>query len=104
VAISTARLPKKIGRALVRHASCKVAADAAISEVRAKELEREAEKSWNDVARVVTELVKTLQDEAALLERWAAESRNGGWSTHQVDAQLRRAADLRAQLARLEEP
>lgn len=37
--------------------------------------------------------------EIALLRAWARESRDGGWSTHQVDPMKRRADDLARALA-----
>lgn len=40
-------------------------------------------------------LTQALRDEANQLERWATESRAGGWSTHQVDPMNARAAELR---------
>lgn len=43
-------------------------------------------------------LIKTIKDEIALLEIWANSSLVGGWSTHQVDAQLERAQELKALL------
>lgn len=43
-------------------------------------------------------LIAILQDEIRLLERWAAQSEQGGWSTHQVQAQRERAAELKAVL------
>jgi hypothetical protein len=39
--------------------------------------------------------VEILFREAALLDAWARESREGGWSTHQVDPMRRRADELR---------
>lgn len=38
---------------------------------------------------------QAIADEIHQLEAWVNESRNGGWSTHQVDAQRRRADQLR---------
>jgi hypothetical protein len=56
------------------------------------------------------ELVDTaifLDGVANQLDQWAKESRNGGWSTHQVEANIqwanncrRRAAEIRIELAR----
>ena len=36
-----------------------------------------------------------LNEEAAQLDKWADESRRGGWSTHQVDPMRKRADELR---------
>ena len=41
-------------------------------------------------------LEEALRDEANQLEKWAHESRSGGWSTHQVDPMNKRAVALRA--------
>jgi hypothetical protein len=35
------------------------------------------------------------------LDRWAAESRAGGWSTHQVEANIRTADECRREAAKL---
>lgn len=43
-------------------------------------------------------LIQEIRKEIELLERWANESKNGGWSTHQVDAQLKRAQELKSLL------
>lgn len=43
-------------------------------------------------------LIQEIKKEIALLEVWANESLSGGWSTHQVDAQKRRANELKALL------
>jgi hypothetical protein len=40
------------------------------------------------------ELEQALRSEIALLRAWARESREGGWSTHQVQPMLDRANDL----------
>jgi hypothetical protein len=49
-------------------------------------------------------LAETLRGEriemADQLERWANESRNGGWSTHQVDPMRRLADKLRISVTR----
>jgi hypothetical protein len=46
--------------------------------------------------------LKVIRDTADQLDRWANESRSGGWSTHQVDPMRRKADELRrfAALAR----
>lgn len=41
------------------------------------------------------ELEATLIEEASQLEKWGNESREGGWSTHQVDPMRKRADVLR---------
>lgn len=46
----------------------------------------------------LTETADYLDRIASTLEAWANESRNGGWSTHQVDAN-RREADIARQAA-----
>lgn len=40
-----------------------------------------------------------LRNESALLRAWARESREGGWSTHQVDPMKRRADEIDAHLS-----
>ncbi len=40
------------------------------------------------------EAIELLKAEARLLLRWACESEDGGWSTHQVDPMRRRARFL----------
>lgn len=40
-------------------------------------------------------LIQEIKKEIELLERWAYESKYGGWSTHQVKPQLDRAAELK---------
>lgn len=47
-------------------------------------------------------LIWVLKDEIELLERWAAQSESGGWSTHQVEAQKERANELKAVLFDIE--
>jgi hypothetical protein len=49
----------------------------------------------------LAEAVGVIKSEVALLRAWARESREGGWSTHQVDPMNRRADDLSAVLSRL---
>lgn len=44
---------------------------------------------------VIRALRSTLNAEAALLDKWAADSVAGGWSTHQVEPMRRRADELR---------
>jgi hypothetical protein len=39
-------------------------------------------------------LIRVLEEEARMLERWAEQSQRGGWSTHQVQPQKDRAAYL----------
>jgi hypothetical protein len=51
---------------------------------------------------LLAEAVGALKAEVALLRAWARESREGGWSTHQVDPMNRRADDLGAVLAKIE--
>lgn len=41
---------------------------------------------------------------ALQLRTWANESRNGGWSTHQVDPMRRKADEIDEVLSRLEKP
>ena len=41
------------------------------------------------------ELIQVIEAEANQLDRWADESRRGGWSTHQVDPMRKRADELR---------
>ena len=43
-------------------------------------------------------LIQVIKEEITLLEKWAAESKVGGWSTHQVNAQKERAAYLKTVL------
>lgn len=40
-----------------------------------------------------------LRDEATLLRAWARESREGGWSTHQVAPMNKRADEIQAHLS-----
>lgn len=47
------------------------------------------------------ELVEALQSEITLLQAWARESREGGWSTHQVDPMNNRAKFLSSIIARV---
>jgi hypothetical protein len=96
------QLPKRIARALVRHVSCTLASESAITERRCREQADKAQRAWDDIGEVVSGLVQALRDEADLLDRWARESREGGWSTHQVDPMRRRAAEIRDLLADLE--
>jgi hypothetical protein len=42
----------------------------------------------------VRKLVEMLEKEATLLMAWARESREGGWSTHQVDPMRKRTAEI----------
>lgn len=44
---------------------------------------------------------RTLMDEADQLEKWAAGSLSGGWSTHLVEPMRKRATELRAVAAKL---
>jgi hypothetical protein len=41
-------------------------------------------------------LIKEIEKEIQILEKWAEESIKGGWSTHQVTAQKQRAIELKA--------
>ena len=52
-------------------------------------------------APTYADLVSVLTADAETMERWADESRAGSWSTHQVDANRRRASDIRALLSRI---
>ena len=47
------------------------------------------------------EAIAEISREVSQLERWADESRRGGWSTHQVEPMLKRAQHLRETAARL---
>lgn len=47
------------------------------------------------------EAAKLLIDEANLLEKWANESVNDGWSTHQVRPMRERAAFICSEIIRL---
>ena len=47
------------------------------------------------MAQDVNRLRELIQCEAILLDAWARESREGGWSTHQVDPMRNRADELR---------
>lgn len=51
---------------------------------------------------LIKELVEALEDAAKTCEAWEQESRNGGWSTHQVNANFRLANDLRRIAAKAE--
>lgn len=46
------------------------------------------------------EYEKMLRETAEKLEQWARESRSGGWSTHQVAANLAQAERIYALLGR----
>lgn len=50
---------------------------------------------------VLIETLQVLDDMARTCEQWALESARGGWSTHQVDANLQAAHKLRAQAGAL---
>jgi hypothetical protein len=43
----------------------------------------------------IERLTKALLDAANRCDRWAEESRRGGWSTHQIEANRELANDLR---------
>jgi hypothetical protein len=61
-------------------------------------------RAVNSHAAMLAELVDvaaSLELHAELLDRWAAESRSGGWSTHQVDAQRQKADTFRKQAAQV---
>ena len=47
------------------------------------------------------ELIKIIKEEAELLERWAKESEQGGWSTHQVKPMRKRSQYLYAIIGKL---
>ncbi len=49
---------------------------------------------WNDA---LEQAVQLLRDTADLCDRWAEESKSGGWSTHQVDENRATADNLRRQ-------
>ena len=49
-------------------------------------------------ANAYPKLVEALKTEAATLRAWAAQSRSGGWSTHQVEPQLKRAHEIELML------
>lgn len=46
------------------------------------------------------ELIEFLRQEAIQLRLWAVQSRQGGWSTHQVDPMRKRAEEIDELLAR----
>lgn len=54
------------------------------------------------VAAQLTSALNALRDEAEMLDQWARQSEEGGWSTHQVQAQRLRADVLRRLVATLE--
>lgn len=58
--------------------------------------------SESRTALALLDAIDLLEAEAALLDAWARESREGGWSTHQVDPMRLRARDLRERAARME--
>lgn len=45
--------------------------------------------------RQAPNLLALVREEADLLDRWAVQSQDGGWSTHQVDPMRKRASELR---------
>jgi hypothetical protein len=55
-------------------------------------------QALRDQEAEIARLRGLLRDEASLLRAWARESRDGGWSTHQVDPMNRRADDITAHL------
>lgn len=46
-------------------------------------------------------VVDFLNDLANTLDRWADESRSGGWSTHQVEANRKKADECRRMAAQI---
>ena len=46
---------------------------------------------------VLLHQITTLNDASVTLRKWADESRKGGWSTHQVEANVRLAEKLERQ-------
>ena len=50
---------------------------------------------------ILTEAAEFLDDLANRLDGWATESRTGGWSTHQVKANLDAANDCRRKAAEI---
>ncbi|WP_316207453.1 hypothetical protein [Bradyrhizobium sp. SZCCHNR3118] len=52
-------------------------------------------------ALMLQDTIKFLEDLADTLDRWARESRFGGWSTHHVDANRREADSCRRKAAEL---
>lgn len=55
----------------------------------------------NEKESTVQETIDFLNELANRLENWANESRTGGWSTHQVDANRKAADDCRREAARV---
>lgn len=56
-------------------------------------------EEYERLRNIVRSSTGTLSAMADQLDRWAQESRTGGWSTHQVDPMIRKANDLRRQAA-----
>lgn len=54
---------------------------------------REAAQDPRDAR--IKELETALIEQANQLDKWATESREGGWSTHQVDPMKKKADELR---------
>lgn len=50
---------------------------------------------------VIEQTIKFIDSLALKLDGWAEQSRRGGWSTHQVSANIEAANDCRRQAARL---
>lgn len=64
-----------------------------------------------ELRKLVTTLANKLESVSSVCRKWAAESENGGWSTHQVSANREVASELamvaaaaRRRLAELEKP
>lgn len=57
-------------------------------------------KTWLKLLEACEEYERMLQSAEQQLTTWAAESRVGGWSTHQVKGNLALAADCRVPLVR----
>lgn len=61
----------------------------------AAEKASEHERKANECGQQVAGMRETILSAANICEHWADESRNGGWSTHQVEPNRRLAASLR---------
>jgi hypothetical protein len=58
-------------------------------------------REHDDVLKLLSNAAMVLDNEANLLDDWAAQSLFGGWSTHQVEPQRKRADELRRESARI---
>ncbi len=54
-----------------------------------------------ELSEEVGRTISFLGSMADQLDQWAIQSRSGGWSTHQVEANMRAADDCRRQAANL---